>query len=144
MALLQTYRAHADSQIGNRLRGPLFSGGATLNASIFISTVFNGAEIDLPTKLTVGGLHDFVLDDVTPEPDERQAGYVRYVASSWRERTTDQSVNLRGVDRAAASRAQYSLFVVATLIGVAVSVVAAGLQAFVTEYEDSHIDCGRT
>ncbi len=119
--------------------GPLFAGSATVNANIFISTVFNAAAIDVPTTLTIAGLHDFVLDDVMPEPDERQPGYVTYVSSSWRERTIGQNVSLRGVDRAAASRAQYWLFVVATLIGVAVSVVAAALQAFVTEYEQSHM-----
>jgi hypothetical protein len=119
--------------------GPLFAGGATVNAHIFISTVFNAGAIDVPTTLTISGLHEFVLDDVMPEPDERQPGYVTYVASSWRERTIGQAVNLRGVDRAAASRAQYWLFVVATLIGVAVSVVAAGLQAFVSEYEQNHM-----
>lgn len=116
-------------------KGPLFGDGASTNVRVALFAELNAAGVDVPTTLTISGLHDVTLDDIIPEPDERKTGYVTWRASSWRDRTADQSINLRGTNRTAAARAQFWLFVVATLIGVAVSVAASSIQTLLTEYE---------
>jgi hypothetical protein len=118
-----------------RFRGPVFPEGPSVDVRLRVFSGYNGVASDLPTEVTFSGLDGLALDQLIPEPDARTASFLLYTAPSWQAKTSDNSLTIRGTDRSAASANQFRLFVVATLIGVMVSIVVSGLQAVLLEYE---------
>lgn len=123
-----------------RFRGPVFPPEPSVDLRLAVFAGYNGVALDLPTEVTVSGLGGLALDQLIPEPEERTASFLRYTALSWQAKTFDNSLTIRGVDRSAASANQFRLFVVATLIGVLISIVVSGLQTVLLEYERSWQD----
>lgn len=113
-----------------------------LHLAVFVDSKWMSGYV--PVEILMSGLDDLAIDQMIPEPHERTSTFARFTFPAGEDRAGPGAVSItvRGLDRAAAARGQFRLFLVATIIGVLLSVISAGLQALFLEYDRSRSRLG--